>query len=70
MNKMSQNTVISHYNKLEGVERILVDLYNVALKSTNQDVYDPYTANLLKCISDVKGAQRKLGWTPDDTEAK
>jgi hypothetical protein len=60
---MKQETAISHYNRLEGVERILTELYQAALRSTGSDK-DLYCEGLLKSITTVKGAQNKLPWNP------
>ena len=64
MSNMTNNTVISHYNKLEGIDRILKDLYNVALANGRHDSYDPYAQRLLGAILAVAAAQRQLGWSP------
>ena len=64
MNKLSQNTVISHYNKLEGVDRILTELYGAALRAGQHNTYDPYSQKLLSAILAVATAQRELNWSP------
>jgi hypothetical protein len=64
MLNMTNNQVISHFNKLEGVDRILKDLYNVALVTGRHDSYDPYTQKLLNAILAVTNAQRELPWSP------
>jgi hypothetical protein len=64
MNKLSQNTVISHYNKLEGVDRILTELYGTALRAGQHNTYDPYSQKLLSAILAVATAQRELHWSP------
>ena len=61
---MTENTVIRHYNKLEGIDRLLTEMYGVALRAVKQDVNDPYSQHLLKAILAVIAAQRQLGWTP------
>jgi hypothetical protein len=64
---MKIDTAISHYNRLEGVERILTDLYRNRLSDPGikDPDYDQYSHNLLKAITTVKGAQSKLPWSPD-----
>jgi len=66
MNKLSQNTVISHYNKLEGVDRILTELYGAALRAGQSSSYDPYAQKLLNAILAVATAQRELHWSPSE----
>jgi hypothetical protein len=63
---MKQETVVSHYNRLEGVERVLTELYQTALRNVGQNPYeqDAYCEGLLKSITTVKGAQNKLPWNP------
>jgi hypothetical protein len=67
---MTKDKAISHYNRLEGIERILTELYQARLKDSDvrDSDYDQYSHNLLKAITTVKGAQNKLPWTPDQNQ--
>jgi len=61
---LTNNTIISHFNKLEGIDRILADLYGAALRASKQDRYDAYAQKLLNAILAVASAQRELPWSP------
>jgi hypothetical protein len=64
---MKRETAISHYNRLEGVERVLTELYQTALRNFGPNLYEHnlYCEGLLKSITTVKGAQNKLPWNPN-----
>lgn len=66
--KTTESVTIHHYNKLDGVDRILSDLYNYAILTSEKDTHDPYVQGLLKAIVAVKAAQRHLDWTPYPAE--
>jgi hypothetical protein len=61
---LKNDTAIFHYNKLEGVDRILTELYGVALRASKQDEHDPYSQRLLAAILAVSAAQRQIPWSP------
>lgn len=67
---LTNNTVISHYNKLEGVDRILTELYGAALRAGQHNTYDPYTQKLLNAILAVASAQRELPWSPAPVDSE
>lgn len=66
--KLSEGSTISHYNRLDGAERILSDLYTQALHGADRDAHDPYIQGLLKAIVAVKAAQKQLDWSPAPPE--
>lgn len=57
---MTKNDAISHYNRLEGVSKIILDLKG------SRDITQEYVGELNDLLNRVTVAQKKLPWNPDN----
>lgn len=57
---MTKNDAISHYNRLEGVSKIILDLKG------SRDVTQEYVGELNDLLNRVTVAQKKLPWNPNN----
>lgn len=55
---MTKDKAISHYNRLEGVTKIITDILNTPEKPSG------YSSLLQQALESIGEAQRKLPWSP------
>ena len=55
---MTKDKAISHYNRLEGVNKIIVDILNAPEKPSG------YSSLLQLAMENIEQAQRTLPWSP------